>query len=321
MFVKLLKFLPLVCLLNGCSALQGVLQDVAIINKIPAVKPSLAVSPTALKGSPSPQPTASPRLTQAQTPTIAAPPTEEGSVKLELRSIQTLQARGSNSGNGDQTVNQGETLSIQPILVNLGNSSSNKLKIRLSSLSPDIQILKNLAYKDPIFAQEVSKTLESTERRFFDNTFEVKIALKPSSSNIPLVFTVFDDFGNEWKFEHTLVVEPIDNKLELVKVVESSYTDFVFQNMGKSDTNNLRIKSIKILETENGTAEINVNNLGYNIGIIGAESTKTIQLYQPLFYKKTDPNLPGSVRIKIELYEFYPDFGNNFELFHTFQFE
>ncbi len=320
MFFKLLKVLPLALLCNGCSALQGILQDVAIVNKIPVSQARASISPAQVKTSPSPQPTSSARLTQTQPPTISAPPAADGSVKLELRSIKTLQARGRNGGNGDQTVNQGETISIQPILVNMGNSPSNKLKIRLSSLSPDLQILKNLANKDPILAQEVSNTLESTERRFFDNTFEVKIALNPSLSSIPLVFTVFDDFGNEWKFEHTLAVDPIDNKIELLKVVESGYADFVFQNTGKSDTNNLRIKSIKILETANGTAEINISNEGYNVGIISAESTKTIQLYQPIFYKKTDPNLSGSVRVKIELYEFYPDFGNSFDLYHTFQF-
>lgn len=153
-------------------------------------------------------------------------------------------------GNGDIFPNRGEKVKLMPYLKNLGNSPSNKLHLDIKAknyLAPDSLNTINI---DKIGANSISKPSK--------DSFIIDIDKKTFvSTQIPLIFRIYDDFDNEWTLADKIVVLPLastlsvskfevydlaNNKLILPDKGQKIKLKVFFTNVGLSKTNEMKVK-------------------------------------------------------------------------------
>lgn len=309
--------------LTSCSGL-GVSQDVMIRNRLSnavmSPRPSQMISP-----SPSTKPLTQPRNvspTPAQ-PQISAQPVPlatatadplpedeqpiKASVIIELQQLKLKEIRGNN----DNEISRGESIRVQPVLLNTGNSRSNPLSLRLSSLDPDIKITRNSYSIQPIHPQEMSSQ---------EGGFELEVSKETPSKKIPINIVASDEFGNSWKLQEVIEVKEINNKIsiasfetasvnqynnlgELIRV-QTKISKLSISNTGKSDTNHLSVR----FEGKNG-ASVWGSYISYlNFGKIYSESIDSADASVLSRFNINFEDQEGEVNIIVN-----DDFGNEWE--------
>lgn len=121
-------------------------------------------------------------------------------VNLILEKINLIERKG----NGDNIPNKGEQYILSPVLKNTGLVSTNNLNLKVSTLSPYITIDSTL----PNYGSALYKKISSNEILsptynyiYFDISKNT-----PPNTIIKLIFTINDDFGNEYNINGSFIV-------------------------------------------------------------------------------------------------------------------
>lgn len=185
---------------KGCKS-GGTVSDSTVVNN-PTVpeKPSPSVTSSATPTPnnistevPSPKPIPSEQTNSNNTSSGKSDyvPAKISFVKMDIKEI---------NGNSDNVPNKGETIQIKGYFTNIGGVNSNKLRVLVSSNSLSVQISTNSNSNIP--------ELKPNEVNSTDNDFTLTISktIQPGTE-IPLVFKLSDDFGNEYSTTGSFIVK------------------------------------------------------------------------------------------------------------------
>ena len=210
-------------------------------------------------------------------------PEEEGVARLvvtgfnkvtEVRDIDIIPANGAYLTYESFTVNDtngqadyGETFSIDLTLKNIGNESASNVQVRLSTTSPDVEILSDSA---------LVPNIEALSEYTISNLFQ--IAVNESIVDMtPVDFTITCTDGNHtWSSQFRMLLHAPDFALvefrpeNTVNPGETGQLLIGIKNIGSSDAHYAQ------LQLYSSTFDLNFNSIFHSIGTIPAGNTANV---------------------------------------------